>query len=190
MPANGRYLVITLMMCIFCWTSGNCPTRRTHTTFTLAHSPVYCAKLLQQYFCCFVPTGTEPSPRIESHCHWRVHLKIVFISGGVVQTSGAGGLILVPAQVVLSSFSFSPPLPWKTNPLHQPLRLACPSFCKICFLCKGELSKTLELVDDSSRRSSEPDRVAACEVWGDGVVALMGSGKVKAVSGIHSSEPR
>ncbi|CAM9915708.1 unnamed protein product [Ectocarpus sp. 4 AP-2014] len=54
----------------------------------------------------------------------------------------------------------------------------------------GELSKTLELVDDSSRRSSEPDRVEACEVWGDGVVALMGSGKVKAVSGIHSSEPR
>ncbi|CAN0087872.1 unnamed protein product [Ectocarpus fasciculatus] len=54
----------------------------------------------------------------------------------------------------------------------------------------GELSKTLELVDDSSRRSSEPDRVAACEVWGDGVVALMGSGKVKAVSGIHSAEPR
>lgn len=55
---------------------------------------------------------------------------------------------------------------------------------------QGELSKTLELVDESSRRSSAPDRVVACEVWGDGVVALLGSGKVKAVSGIHSAEPR
>eukprot|EP00752_Nemacystus_decipiens_P002885 g2684.t1 len=54
----------------------------------------------------------------------------------------------------------------------------------------GELSKTLELVDESSRRSPEPDLVVACEVWGDGVVALLGSGKVKAVSGIHSPEPR
>lgn len=55
---------------------------------------------------------------------------------------------------------------------------------------QGELSKTLELVDESSRRSAEPDRVVACEVWGDGVVALLTSGKVNAVSGIHSNEPR
>lgn len=55
---------------------------------------------------------------------------------------------------------------------------------------QGELSKTLELVDEASRRSSEPDRVVACEVWGDGVVALLSTGKVKAVSGIHSAEPR
>ena len=55
---------------------------------------------------------------------------------------------------------------------------------------QGELSKTLELVDESSRRSSDPDKVMACEVWGDGVVALLSSGRVKAVSGIHGAEPR
>ncbi|CAN0317610.1 unnamed protein product, partial [Hapterophycus canaliculatus] len=55
---------------------------------------------------------------------------------------------------------------------------------------QGELSKTLELVDEASRRSSEPERIVACEVWGDGVVALLSSGRVKAVSGIHSAEPR
>lgn len=55
---------------------------------------------------------------------------------------------------------------------------------------QGELSKTLEMVDESSRRSSSPDRVVACEVWGDGVVALLSSGRVKAVSGIHREEPR
>ena len=58
------------------------------------------------------------------------------------------------------------------------------------FRCQGELSKTLELVDESSRRSTDPDKVMACEVWGDGVVALLSSGRVKAVSGIHGSNPR
>lgn len=55
---------------------------------------------------------------------------------------------------------------------------------------KGELSKTLELVDETSRLSSNPDRIMACEVWGDGVVALLSSGRMKAISGIHGAEPR
>lgn len=74
------------------------------------------------------------------------------------------------------------------------LRIRRTPTCLLC-LCvfavrQGELSKTLELVDENSRRSANPDRVMACEVWGDGVVALLSSGKVTAVSGIHSAEPR
>lgn len=55
---------------------------------------------------------------------------------------------------------------------------------------KGELSKTLELVDEASRRSVNPDLVMACEVWANGVVALLSSGNIKAVSDIHDDVPR
>ncbi|CAM9874307.1 unnamed protein product [Choristocarpus tenellus] len=55
---------------------------------------------------------------------------------------------------------------------------------------QGELVQSLELIDEASRHSSNPDGVVACEVWGDGLVALLGSGGLAAISGIHNSQPR
>ncbi|CAM9489489.1 unnamed protein product, partial [Discosporangium mesarthrocarpum] len=55
---------------------------------------------------------------------------------------------------------------------------------------QGDLMRALSLMDESSLQSPTPEWVVACEVWGDGVVALLSSGRLSAIKGIHSSQPR